>query len=1507
MKICKKFWLTLFATCYGAFNLLMAQTEWNDINITKVNREEARTIAIPFANEQQLLQSKMEDSPYYMSLNGVWKFKWVPDPDKKPADFYTDSYNVSTWDNIDVPSNWQIYGVRNNKSWDPPMYSNFTYPFTYNASTYRIQESPRADWTYNSNMKNPVGSYRREFTIPSDWSGRDVFIRFNGVGAGFYLWINGQQVGYSEDSFLPAEFNITPYIQSGNNIVAVQAYRFTSGSFLECQDFWRLTGIQRDVFIWSAPKTQIRDYFFKADLDANYKNANVTIDLELTGLALSNGKITAQLLENGDPIAQKELSSLKIGKDNKITMVVSDPKKWTAETPDLYDLVLTLEDGANVIDVRGGKVGFRKISVASNGSLLINGKRVIFHGVNRHDHSELTGRTVSKEEMEMDIKTMKRLNINAVRTSHYPNNPYFYELCDQYGLYVLAEANVECHGNMGLSGVAAFRPAMVERAENMVKRFKNHPSIFMWSFGNESGNGNNFQYVSEAVKALDKTRLTHYEGNSQWCDVTSTMYANYDHIKGIGESRQKESNPRPHIQCENSHAMGNAMGNVREMFDLYEKYPALTGEFIWEWKDHGIKLPVPGKSNEYYWAYGGDFNEKPNDGNFVADGLVFSDYTLSAKSYNTKKIYQPIDFSMDADKKTFHLKSKLAFKNIDDLDIYYSVFEDGKEIDKQKLDVTIPAAQIVTVTISALPENAKADAEYFIRFNAYQKNKTWWAEAGYEVANEQIQLKGASKPIYQVPASGDLTVQDDQNNITITGSNFSAVFSKSKGTLASYTLNGKKLVSEALELNLFRAGTDNDKTQTETWDNMGLRNLTVSPGIWDVKKSETDNIVDLKITNTYTAKSPNTFKTQFVFKVASDGTIFVNSTIDPAVKGMIIPKIGYRLEMPKEYENLTWFGCGPWESYSDRKEACFESVYNSTVTEQWEKYILPQETGNKEDVRWVGLISAEGTGLLFVAPTKMAASATHFRAQDIYTNKDNRKKHPYQMTFRENTVVCLDARMRALGNASCGPDVMEKYELKSEYTIFNFMIIPVTSAMNSEQLSEKARVESPVCAAVKIERDQKGKLTFSTTTPNAVIYYKIADGSYQQYSAPVDLPEGGHVESYCKADGLFDSMLTTADFNLVIDKTKWKVVRFSSQAGGEEASKAIDDNESTIWHTQWGTNEPSHPHEIIVDMIETYKVEEFIYQARKDGENGRIKDYSIYFSNNPNQWGSAAVSGQFTNTPNPQRINIPSKPEARYFKLVARSEVNGKAWASAAELGIEASSKVSGQDISCEEEIKTGNKYYIQHVYTGLYLQALPDKSSNYEGDFCINPLIEKNENFIFDFTPVAELSSTYNIGIAGKYISKGDGGWRCVLGNLKDLNGRIQLEVEPDCSFTMRGLWQTGKYFNLDSSNPGSYIYADKGTGTYWKLRDAGNNTAIDPIYAEKSEVKVFPTFTSGTVVVSTPSNASIQVMDIFGRVLDSYNSSGTLTLDMDYMDGIYLVSVYTGTVNTFKVILKK
>ena len=476
--------------------------EWDDPLKTSVNRETAHTIAIPAASDADIAQNDMTQSPYYQSLDGVWKFYWVGVPTSAKTDWCAKDYDDASWTDIDVPSSWQVWGLHHNKSWDKPLYCNVQYPFSFNQSTFSVMADRPGWFTYKDNMKNPVGTYRRHFTIPDSWKGRDVYVRFNSVGHGYYLWVNGQRVGYSEDSYLPSEFKITDYLVEGDNTIALQVYRFTSGSFLECQDYWRLTGIHRSCFLWSAPKSQIRDYFFTTNLNSTFTGAKAIVKVSLTGVdAVSGGTVEARIMSNGAAIA--ELSK-PVTAEMSLTLNVMSPKLWSAEAPNLYDLVLTLKDKAgNVVDRRGSKVGFRKVSVRDDGALLINGQRMVFHGVNRHDFSPVNGRAITPEEIEQDILCMKRLNINAIRTSHYPNDPVFYDLCDKYGMYVLAEANVECHAYQQLSSEAKFKDAMVERSQNHVRWMRNHVCIFMWSFGNESGAGNNFAAVQTAIKDLD--------------------------------------------------------------------------------------------------------------------------------------------------------------------------------------------------------------------------------------------------------------------------------------------------------------------------------------------------------------------------------------------------------------------------------------------------------------------------------------------------------------------------------------------------------------------------------------------------------------------------------------------------------------------------------------------------------------------------------------------------------------------------------------------------------------------------------------------------------------------------------------------------------------------------------------------------------------------------------------------------------------------------------------------
>lgn len=1256
---------------------LHAQTgkEWDDPLTTSVNRETAHTVSLPMASVADAVKNDPSLSPLYLSLDGKWKFQWVNTPSKATAAMCAKDYDDAAWTDIDVPSSWQVWGLHNNKPWDKPLYCNTQYPFEYDRSTFSVMAERPGWFSYNSSMPNPVGTYRKTFAVTADWlDGHDVYVRFNSVGHGYYLWVNGQRVGYSEDSYLPSEFNITKYLVEGDNTMALQVYRFTSGSFLECQDYWRLTGIHRHCFVYAAPKTQIRDFFFTTDLDAGYKSATAKVEVSLTGLeALPGATVETSLLSGGVAVAT---ASLPAAAALSLAMPVAAPRLWSAEEPNLYDLVLTLKDAdGKTVDIRGAKVGFREVAVRSDGALLINGRRMVFHGVNRHDFSPVNGRAITPEEIEEDIKTMKRLNINAVRTSHYPNDPVFYDLCDKYGLYVLAEADVECHGNWGLSSEPKFKNAMVERSQNHVRWMRNHVCIFMWSFGNECGNGNNFQAVQTAIKALDKTRLTHYEGNSSFADVSSTMYGSYETISWIGSSQHN----RPHIQCENSHSMGNAMGNVRDMFDLYEKYPCLTGEFIWDFKDQG--LLTKSSTGKAYWAYGGDFGDNPNSGNFCINGLVRPDWTLTAKSYNTKKVYQPIEWRAVSGKKgVFQMKNKLAFLPTSTYDVSYSVVdEEGNVLGSGDItdEVAPGSTQDITIDLAALSTLSETK-EAFVYFAAKQKTATAWADAGYVVAEEKLSVQTAKKPMYdtsRLQDCGSLDVSNTSTAITVSNDRLKVVFSKAQGTLSSYTFDGQQLIGKAMLLSVFRLPTDNDGRHAEDWDNQGLRKLTVKGTGADVRQLDGDKAVAVTLTSTHTGKNGTAFDVLLHFYVFADGTVMTSSLIRPATTGAVLPKMGFRLEMPSSMEQLEWFGRGPWDSYRDRKEACLPAVYKSTVTDQYEEYILPQEHGTKQEVRWLALRNADGQGLLFAAPDQMAASAVHFRPEDNYTDRNNRSRHTYQFKTCATTVVSLDAATRGLGNASCGPDVMEKYELKAQNTAFRFFMMPLGKDASA---AAAARVDMPLCLPVSCERQENGRIKMSTTTKGATIYYSIDGGDYRKYTAPLTHNAACTVTAYCAADGLLESAVTTYDFDLFVDKSGWRLVSVDSQHGGNEAKLAFDGKPSTFWHTEYQGSEPQCPHTIVVDMNKIYKVTAVTYMARQDGtQNGMVKAYDVYLSLDGKTWGQPVATGEFKNTSALQVARLKTSATGRYLKFVAKSEINGKAWTSAAEIGIQAEADVT--------------------------------------------------------------------------------------------------------------------------------------------------------------------------------------------------------------------------------------
>ena len=719
--------------------------------------------------------------------------------------------------------------------------------------------------------------------------------------------------------------------------------------------------------------------------------------------------------------------------------------------------------------------------------------------------------------------------------------------------------------------------------------------------------------------------------------------------------------------------MGNALGNFQEYWNEIYSHPRMLGGFIWDWVDQSIKMPTPDGS-DYYMAFGGDFGDTPNDGNFCTNGVIFSDRTYSAKAYEVKKMHQPVWVEAMGSGK-YKLTNKRFHAGLDDLYGRYEIEEDGRVVfsgNLEELSLDAQSSKVITIDDSRIKR--LPGAEYFIKFSFCQKQDTEWAEAGYEVASEQFKLSDSAKPIFK-SEKGSIELVETSDAYLVKGLQFEATFSKQEGTISAYTLNEVPMISKGLELNVFRAPTDNDKQVDGDWFQNGLNRMLLEAGHWEVHKE--DGKVRLQIENLYRGQSGFDYRTNIEYTVGADGSIMVNSTIIPGTKGAVIPRVGYRMEMPEGFERMRWYGRGPWENYVDRKDATYVGVYDDLVSNQWVNYVRAQEMGNHEDVRWISITNPDGIGFVFVAGDKMSASALHARAQDMVDPANRRRLlHKYEVPMRKETVLCLDAQVRPLGNASCGPGPMQKYELRSQPTVFSFIMLPLERSYSKEELVKKARVQMPVCMPVLIERDNNGYLNLQTSTPGATIHYSLNGGEDKIYDGPFELISGGNVEAYAISEQLAKSVKSSAKLPIYVDRSTWKIVSVSSENGGEEARNAIDGDLNTIWHSRWNDPVAKHPHEIVVDMSSLLEIDKFIYQPR-NSENGRIKDYELYFSQDGKNWGNK-MKGSFENSASAQFVTLEKPIVTRYFKLIALSEIYGRDWASAAELNVNAIRNLSG-------------------------------------------------------------------------------------------------------------------------------------------------------------------------------------------------------------------------------------
>jgi beta-galactosidase len=1035
-------------TCLPPFAPALAQEdgrdwkrpEWEDGRVFAWGKEPAHATLTPYPDEASARARDPRPSPFVRSLDGAWKFHWSRRPEERPADFYKPEFDAGTWRDIRVPSNWEMEG------YGTPIYSNITYPFKRDAP--RVTEEPPENWTAYRE-RDPVGSYRRTFEVPAGWSGRRVFLTFGGVASAFYVWVNGRQVGYSEDSRLPSEFDITPHLRPGANLLAVEVYRWSDGSYMEDQDFWRMSGIFRHVRLVSRAPLRVRDFYARTTLDASYRDAVLRLKVELKNMAERDEAATveAKLLdERGRPVFKTLSKTATAPKGAGATLEfeqrVVNPKKWSAEEPNLYTLLLTLKDGGGkVLEVLPWRVGFRTSEVRGD-QLLFNGKKIRITGVNRHEHDPDRGQVVTTERMVEDIRLMKQHNVNAVRTSHYPNVEEWYDLCDRYGLYVLDEANIESHGYganevQRISDGEDFTDAHVARVSGVIERDKNHASVFIFSLGNEAGVGRNHEASRAWAKAHYPEFVISYEaGDSRHSDVFSPMYTKPQDLVSQWE---KHGRGKPQFLIEYAHSMGNSDGNLPEYWAEIESHNQLHGGFIWDWVDQGIRKR--GANGKEFWAYGGDFGDFPNDDNFCTNGLVFPDRTPHPTILEVKKVYQfvkvePVDLAAGR----VRVRNKYLFRDLSFLRGTWALEEDGAVIERGVLPrlVTAPGAA-EELTLGLRRPRPKPGAEYFLKVAFVLAAEEPWAPKGHVVAWDQFAMPFESPaPAPRAAASmPELKLTETADGFNVSGPNFSARFGRQSGALESYEFEGRALLTGALAPNFWRAPTDNDRgngmpKKLEVWREAGQRRTVTSftaeqtaPQVVRVNAHSTLPAGESKYSNTYT--------------VYGDGSIEVESSFTPGGDVPELPRFGMRLRVPAEFSSVEWFGRGPQENYWDRNSGAAVGRYRAAVDEMFTPYIEPQESGNRTDVRWVTFTDRAGAGLKATGLPLLYFSAWHFEAGEL-----ERRKHPSEIVRADDITVNLDYRQMGVGgDDSWGAWPHKEYRLPARAYEYRFRLEPL--------------------------------------------------------------------------------------------------------------------------------------------------------------------------------------------------------------------------------------------------------------------------------------------------------------------------------------------------------------------------------------------------------------------------------------------------------------------------------
>ena len=1231
--------------------------EWESVEELALNKEYPRAYFFSFDNEAQAAQVRPEKSPYWLSLNGQWRFHWCKTPDERPKDFYKTNYDASSWDMTPVPSNWNVQGIQKDGKlkYGLPIYVNQPVIFYHERKVddwrQGVMRTPPQTWT-TYEYRNEVGSYIRYFEVPHEWKGREVYIDFDGVDSFFYLWINGKYVGFSKNSRNAASFNISKYLKKGQNKLAVEVYRNSDGSFLESQDMFRLPGIFRTVALRSTPKVQIRNLNVLTDTD-NLSDWQLKVTAEVRNLGKKEAKdyhlqyaVYKNILYKDD--AQKvdalqattEVQAVAPNAIEKVSAAidVKQPDMWSAEAPNRYVLVAQLVDKkGKVIEAASTYFGFRKVEIKDTKAeddsfgnagryFYVNGKPIKLKGVNRHETHPEQGHVVTHAQMEEEVMLMKRANINHVRCSHYPPDPYWFYLSDKYGIYLEDEANIESHeyyyGKESLSHPKEWEKAHTARVVEMVEAAYNSPSIVIWSLGNEAGPGQNFVTAYNHLKTLDTSRPVQYERNNDIVDMGSNQYPSVAWVKGAATGKYDIKYPF-HIS-EYAHSMGNAVGNLADYWEAIESSNYICGGAIWDWVDQALTNYTP--DGKPYAAYGGDFGDFPNDGQFVMNGIIFADRTAKPQYYEVQKVYQNIKvnkLSFD----TFQITNKSYFEPMEGYEGVWKLYRNGELVEERSFDVSPLKPQLKGV-VTIAPKRMDSKSEYIVVIEFRQAADKPWAKKGFVQAREQFVIQEAGqKPAIATVAKGDaLELSPDQKMIV--GKDFSVMFDFDKGTIETLRYGNNTIIENSgLALNAFRAFTNNDRWAYQQWFAKGLHNLQ-HKALAKTVKANADGSYSYSFT--VQSQAPNgakieggtasgrnkiveltdrpftdadfRFVTNQVFTVYPDGSIEVQASIASNDDFVNLPQLGYLVTMPKSYFRFTYYGRGKQDNYSDRKSGAFLGIYESDVLKEAGNFPKPQDVGHHQDSRWAALTNMRGAGAIFVGTQPMDVAALPYTAQEMTL-----AGHPFELPNPSATYLQLNIATTGVGGNSCGPTPLQRDRVMATQHRFGFIIRPAQAKL-AEAANVSASTEAPAFVAGLINR---------STIPMKVIFAS------------------------------------------------------SEEVGAGNATHLVDGNPNTIWHSAYSVTVAKHPHWVDFDLSKEVSFKGISYLPRTDeAGNGDVKDFSISVSDDAKTWKEVHKGSFSQNRGTPQQVLFKSPVKARYVRFTALSEQYGQDFASGAEFGL---------------------------------------------------------------------------------------------------------------------------------------------------------------------------------------------------------------------------------------------